>query len=337
MTESFFEKASRLVDPKIKEILGLFVERERKELVNYQITTGGKRFRPALAVASCLACQGKIKDSLYVAAALEILHNCTLIYDDIIDRSVLRRGKPTLWFKYGKSMAECVGVSYAAAIFQAANRSPYPQEIAELFAKTMKIIIEGEILDILFEQSGREEEKYVTKNRYKKVDKADYLRMISKKTASLTEACCEAGAVCAAASPKEKEVLKRYGFNLGLAFQIRDDILDIFGQEKKFGKKIGKDIEEKKMGNIVVVYTLQELASGQDRQNLLTLFKKSRVYKKDIERALKIINKTKAKERSLALEEKHIKKAKGSLLSLPAGKWNSFLAKLADFVIEREK
>ena len=127
MVDSFFKKVFRLVDPKVREILNLSVDQKRKELVNYQVGTGGKGFRPALAVASCLACRGKTKDVLYAAAGLEILHNCTLIFDDIIDNSFLRRGRKTLWSKYGKSIAQCVGLDYAAAIFQAANKSSYPQ------------------------------------------------------------------------------------------------------------------------------------------------------------------------------------------------------------------
>ena len=97
-----FKKWANLVDPKIKEILTLFVDKKTQKLVNYQIAVGGKRLRPALTIAGCLVCGGKIENALYPAAGLEILHNCTLIYDDIIDNSNLRRGKPTAWFKFGR-------------------------------------------------------------------------------------------------------------------------------------------------------------------------------------------------------------------------------------------
>lgn len=337
MIDSFFKKVFRLVDPKIKEVLDISVDQKTKDLVNYQVSTGGKRLRPVLAVASCLACRGKIKDVLYAAAGLEILHNCTLIFDDIIDNSFLRRGRKTVWSKYGKSIAQCVGLDYTAAIFQAANRSVSGREISELFANTMKKIIEGEILDILFEQSGRQDEKYVASNRYRKIAKKDYLEMISKKTASLTEASCEAGAVCTRAKKKERRALKKYGFNLGMAFQIRDDILDIFGQESKFGKKIGKDIEEKKMGNIVIFYTLQELSSKKDKKRFMAIFMKNKVSRKDIKQAMALINKTRAKEKALVLEEKYASRAREGLQGLTSGKWKSFLAQIADFVVERNK
>ena len=337
MVETFFKKAYQLVDPKIKEILALYVDPKKKHLINYQISSGGKRLRPALAIASCLACKGKTKDVLYAAAGLEILHNCTLIFDDIIDKSILRRGRQTVWAQFGESIAQCVGLNYTAAIFQAANRSKHSVQISEILAKAMKTVMEGEVTDILFEQSGRQKEKYVVENRYKKISKKDYLQMTGKKTASLTEACCEAGAVCAGSSKKQKKALKQYGFSLGIAFQIRDDILDVFGKEKEFGKKIGKDIEERKLGNIVILCALQELTFLKEQKSLSTILKKKKIEAKDIQRALGIINKTKAREKALALEKRHIEKAKKALRELPQGKWNKLLFNIADFVVERNK
>ena len=337
MIVSFFKKVPRLVDPKIKEILSLSVDEKRRGLVNYQIKTGGKRIRPVLTLASCLACGGKTKDVLYAAAGLEILHNCTLIFDDIIDRGSLRRDKQTLWFRFGESVAQCVGLNYTAAVFQAANRSNHPREISEILARAMKTIMEGEVMDILFEQSGRDNEKYVVRNRYKRISKKDYLQMISKKTASLIEACCEAGALSAGASKKKTKALKEYGFNLGMAFQIRDDILDIFGKEKEFGKKIGKDIEEKKLGNIVILCALQELNGSKEQKSFLAILRKKRVRQQDISKALKIINKTKAKERALSLEKRYVNTAQKSLKNLPRGEWNDLLHQIADFLIERNK
>jgi geranylgeranyl diphosphate synthase type I len=335
--ESVFKKWTRLVNSKIKEILNVSVDKKTQGLVNYQMTTGGKRLRPVLTIASCLCCGGKIKDVLYPAAGLEILHNCTLVYDDIIDNSNKRRGKPTVWSRYGRSMTECIGLDYAAAIFQAANKSRYPVRISEIFAGTLKEIMDGQILDILFEQSGRENERYITENRFQKIDEKDYLKMVSKKTASLIKACCETGAVSASAKTNEVKALRSYGFNLGIAFQIRDDILDIFGKEKEFGKKIGKDIQERKLGNIVIFYALEELKSAKEKNRLLAILRKNEIKDKDIKKALMLISKTKAKERSFALEKEYVKKAKANLGKLPKNKWNEFLTKLADFVIERNK
>lgn len=334
--EDFFKKTSQLVDPKIKEVLNLYVDKKTQALVNYQIETGGKRLRPALAMASCLACGGKINDVLYSAVGLEILHNYTLIIDDIIDNSVTRRGQLTTWVKFGKSIAEFIAMNYSATIFQTANRSKESNKISELFAKVTKIVTDGQILDILFEQSGREDEKYVAMNRYKKITDQNYFEMISKKTAVLIEASCEVGGISARVEKSQMEALKNYGFNLGIAFQVQDDILDIFGSIKKLGKEIGHDIKGKKLSNIIILYALKELPLTE-KKKVLNIFKKMEITEKNVRKIIQIVNKTKAKEKACLLEEKYIQKAKQSLKQLPQNKWSNILNDIADFVIEREK
>jgi len=332
----FLKKTAKTVDPIIQELLESYIDKKFYKLINYQVSTGGKRLRPALTIISSKLFGGKIKNVLYPAAGLEILHNCTLIVDDIIDHSELRRKKPTTWFKFGKSVAECMGVDYLAAAFEGANRSKKPAVISEIFAETLKIIFNGEILDILFEQRGREEESYIVKNRYHKITKQKYYEMVGRKTASLAQNCCEVGGICAGASNKQLEALKDYGFNLGIAFQVRDDILDIFGEEKKFGKKIGKDIEERKLGNIVILSALSEL-SKPEKEKILKIIRKKEIKNKDIKEAIKLIKKTNSYQETCHLAESFAKKAKESLKLLPKNKWNKILENLADFVIQREK
>lgn len=333
----FCKRVSRLVDPVIKEVLGLSIDENRHRLVNYQVASGGKRLRPALAIASCLACGGEVEDALYPAAGLEILHNCSLIYDDIIDNSDLRRGRPTVWAEFGKSVAQCVGLGYTAAVFQAANRSRHALEVSEVLARTMKTVVEGEILDVLFEQRGREDEKYVVSRRSRTITLEDYLRMVSLKTASLMRASCEVGAISAGADEAQREALGEYGFNLGMAFQVRDDILDIFGDEQEFGKRIGKDIEEGKLGNIVVFYALEELRSAGGYRQLSAILRKNRVEDGDIQKALWLIGKTHARDRSARLEEDYIDRATRSVKEMPESKWNGLLYRLADLWSHRER
>ena len=332
----FLKKTAAMVSPVIQELLESYVDKEFYELIDYQVSTGGKRFRPALTIISSKLLGGKIKDVLYPASGLELLHNSTLIVDDIIDHSQLRRNKPTVWFKFGRSIAECMGVDYLAAAFEGANHSKKPVMISEIFAKTLKTVINGEILDILFEQQGRQEEPYVIKNRYHKITKQKYYEMISRKTASLAQSCCEVGGICTRASSKQLKTLKDYGFNLGMAFQVRDDVLDIFGDEKKFGKKIGKDIEERKLGNIVILSALSEL-SKSDKEKLLKIIRKKEVKDKDIKEAMKLIKKTRAREKACSLAEEFAAKAKEQLKLLPQNRWNKALESLADFAVQREK
>jgi geranylgeranyl diphosphate synthase type I len=329
------KKIAQKVEPKIKEILADGLDKKTKPLVFYPIESGGKRLRPILAVISCFCCGGKIKDVLYPAAGLEILHNYTLIIDDIIDHSILRRGRLTVWKKFGSSITQCLGVDYAASVFQAAVRSKESKKISELFARTMKQISDGEILDILFEQAGRQKEPFVLRNRFKRINQKDYFEMAGKKTALLLSASCQAGGIAAHADRKKIKALKSYGYNLGLAFQIQDDILDIFGG-KEFGKKIGKDIEERKLGNIVILYALAEL-SPKKRKNLLAIFKRRKVAKSDILAAISLIKETAAGEKALQLARTFCQKAKASCRILPKNSWNAALQDIAEFVIERNK
>ena len=324
--DKILTKLMKPVESVIEKLLISYIDENHQELVKYQIKTGGKRLRPALVIISCRMLGGKLEDTLYPAAGLEILHNYTLIVDDIIDNSNLRRGKPTVWAKFGKSIAECIGMDYSVAIFQAVNRSKKPIKLSELFAKTMKAIVDGQILDILFERWGREEEDYIVKNRY--------FKMVSKKTAFLFQTCCQTGGICAGAKEKELQALRNYGFNLGLAFQIQDDILDIFGEEKKFGKKIGKDIMERKGGNIVILLALKKLNLAE-KKKLLGILRKKKIDQKDIKKAVNLIKKTKSQQKVILLGEKCVERAKKALGQLPKNKWNDILKEVVDFVMER--
>ncbi|MFA4998440.1 MAG: polyprenyl synthetase family protein [Candidatus Paceibacterota bacterium] len=331
----FLAQTAKIVDPIINRLLNLCVGKKFQGMVKYQINTGGKRIRPALAIASAKLFGGKTRDVLYPAAGLEILHNYSLIIDDIIDNSFLRRGKPTVWAKFGRSIAQCIGIDFGAAIFQAANRSRYPVKTSEILAKTLKILVEGEISDILFEQSGRKDEPYVVKNRYRNVSEKRYLEMVGKKTASLFQSCCEIGAVSAGAKEKQIKALKNYGFNLGVAFQVKDDILDIFGEGQKFGKKIGKDIQEGKMANAIICFAYQEF-SQKEKKEFSQIIRKGVISDRDIRRAIILIKKTKAREKAINYGERFIEKAKANLSLLPKNSWNRALVDLCDIVIERE-
>jgi geranylgeranyl diphosphate synthase, type I len=332
----FLEDSTKRIEPIVEELLLSYVDEKNKKAVRYQILTGGKRLRPALALVVCYMLGGKTEDVLYPAASLEILHNYSLIIDDIVDKSPLRRKEPTCWFKLGKSTAECISIDYSAAIFQGANRSKKPVEVSELLAKTMKVLVDGEILDILFEQSGRSNEPYIKENRYDKVTDEDYFKMVSQKTAALVQASCEVGALTAGAKEKDLEKIREYGLNLGMAFQIQDDILDIFGSQKSFGKRKGQDIAEGKLGNIVILFACREF-SPQDKKNFLEIIKKNNVNNREIKEIIEKIKKTNALSLSSDKAREFIDKAKKSLEVLPQNKWNEILNEIADFVIKREK
>ena len=328
---------SGLVMPVIEELLTQNVEEHNSELVVYQCKVGGKRIRPSLVVLSGQVFGAGINELLYPAASIEILHNSTLVIDDIIDHSEFRRDEPTVWNKYGKSIAECTAFDYLAAVYEGINHVNNSSKLIDLYSKTLKTIIDGEIKDILFERSGREDEDYVVKNRYQTITKDDYFKMIGQKTAVLLQACCKAGAIVAGASDEQINIIGDFGFNLGNAFQIYDDILDIFGNEKEFGKKIGKDIIEKKMGNFVILSAIEQLESN-DRDIICNLLNgSSEISDQDVETITSLIKKTDAKQIAESNASTYIQNALRALEKLPNNEYNEKLAELAKFIIDRNK
>jgi len=228
-----------------------------KEPLLYPVSTGGKRIRPALTMASTLALEGDLEKSLPAAAAVELAHNYSLIFDDIIDHGEVRRGMPTVWRRYGITTAILVAVHYRESIAQALNDTVDPPRFHAKMAETLKLLVDGERLDVLFEQAGRLDEPYVLENRWRRVTLGDYIDMVYRKTGALIETSCLFGAYTAGAGSAGEEAMARYGRGIGIAFQVADDIIDIFGRPEATGKKPGKDIEEHKLGNIVIALALE--------------------------------------------------------------------------------
>jgi geranylgeranyl diphosphate synthase type I len=323
------------VEPYIQELLVQDVEDSNKELALYQCSVGGKRLRPGLVVVSGQVFGAAEDDLLYAAAAAEILHNATLIIDDIIDHSEFRRDQPTCWNKFGKSIAECTAFAYSSSVFSGANRAKNGSKIVDLYGKTIKVIIDGEIKDILFERSGREDEEFVVQHRYREITKDDYFKMIGQKTAVLLQTCCMAGAICADASDEQVQAVGDFGYNLGMAFQLRDDILDIFGDEKEFGKKIGKDIIEKKLGNYIILSAIEQLGP-EDKEYVRGLLAGNReVVDEDVASVTALIEKTNAKKDAEDTANYYIQSALRSLDQLPQNEHTIKLREAAEYIVGR--
>ena len=329
-------KISGLVEPAIKKLLSDGVDPKNQELAFYQCASGGKRIRPTLLITSGQVFGADINDLIYPAAAVEIMHNSTLIADDIIDHSEFRRDKPTCWKNYGRSAAECMILEYMAAVYEGLMDSKNCSVLTNLFSKTLKKVIDGELNDILFERSGRNDEDYVVKNRYKTITTDDYFDMIGKKTAVLLKCCCMAGAIVADASYAMTEIIGDFGFNLGLAFQIRDDSLDIYGDEKEFGKKIGKDIIEKKMGNFVILTAMDQLNAVDKKLINKLLTSTANISAKEIKTVTDLLDKTDAKEIADSTANYYIGRAYHSLDKLPQNEYTENLRQIARFIVDRE-
>lgn len=204
--------------------------------LGYMIGIGGKRIRPKLCLLAWSMFKDDLDDSiLQPAAGLEIFHTFTLIHDDIMDRSELRRGKPTVWSKWDEDTAILSGDVMLIDSYRRVAHAPKEAlpEVLDLFTDTAAKVCEGQQLDMEFEQRDC-------------VSIDEYLQMIGLKTAVLIAASAKMGAVIAGAGKDDVDALYRYGFDLGLAFQIADDYLDCYGDEKVFGKPIGGDIVHNK-------------------------------------------------------------------------------------------
>ncbi len=330
--EETIKATKEKVDPAIEELLLWHGGKRFKDPFLYFVRIGGKRLRPALVFLSTMLLEGDRRDAVYPAAAIEILHNYSLLIDDMIDNSETRRGNPTVWKKWGIPATECMGMHYAASVFRGALCSPDPSRVSLILSDTLQVLVEGEMLDILQERKGRESDNFFKEWGYDEVGIEDAVSMMEKKTAKLFEASCKIGGICAKASEESIEEMGEYGFHLGMAFQIRDDILDIFGDEKKFGKKIGKDIEERKGGNVVILFALEERKELKE-----FLEEKENLTDNDLKKATSIISETEAKNRAIKLCEEHAEKAKEKLQGFPQTEIRDIMDHIVNELLKREK
>ncbi|MBE0480304.1 MAG: polyprenyl synthetase family protein, partial [Dehalococcoidia bacterium] len=226
--------------------------------------TAGKRLRPVLCLLTCHSLGGHWRSALPVAAAIELVHNFSLIHDDIQDSSIERRGRPTVWYMWGQPQAINVGDGMHALALSSLLRLedigiPNAKIVraARILGEASLRLCEGQYLDISFE-------------RRMDIKISDYLTMISNKTAALVAGSVEIGAVLATENEPDIAHFKSFGHALGMTFQIHDDVLSIWGDEKKIGKSISTDIRSKKK-TLPVVYLLEK-ARGAASAHLLEIY-----------------------------------------------------------------
>ena len=217
-----------------KEILKLDWEREPKGLyapIAYTLAAGGKRVRPQLAMIGSQLFGGKDEEVLPAALALEVFHNFTLLHDDVMDKAEVRRGRPTVHIQWNENTAILSGDQMMIEAYTLLSQVPERAlaRVLQLFNKMATEICEGQQYDVDFEQKNN-------------VTIEEYLMMIRLKTSVLLANALQIGAYIAGASEEEQQAVYQFGINIGLAFQIQDDILDVWGDPKTFGKAVGGDI-----------------------------------------------------------------------------------------------
>ena len=227
----------------------------------YILNSGGKRLRPLLVLLSAKAVGGSFKNAYNAAASVEMLHNFTLVHDDIMDNADKRRGRLTLHKKYDHNTAILTGDSLLSVAYEYLLKdcNGSAKELISSFTHGLIEVCEGQSMDTDFESR-------------KNVSLSEYITMIKKKTAAMAEMCCRIGALLGGGSKDQVTALGNYGLNLGIAFQIQDDLLDISADEKKFGKTIGGDLVEGK--KTFLFLEALEKSKGEDRRRLLMVIER---------------------------------------------------------------
>ena len=273
------EQIQEIIQQKIKTLNFSGQPVELYEPIHYTLNLGGKRLRPALCLLACDMFDGNIGRAIAPAIGIEIFHNFTLLHDDIMDQAPIRRGKSTVYKKWNQNIAILSGDTMMALAYDYIMKAPEKvrTEVFSVFSKTAIEVCEGQQYDMNFETQVH-------------VTIPDYIEMIRLKTAVLLAGSLKIGALIGGASADDAEKLYKFGENLGIAFQLKDDLLDAFGDEDKFGKIKGGDISSNKKTYLYL--KAFELATGKYRDEIRHFFSpEMKNQKEKIEGVLRIYEK----------------------------------------------
>ncbi len=289
-------------------------------VVSYLLNRKGKRIRPALTFLTA-GLLGEINRRTHIGAAMvELLHTATLIHDDVVDEAMERRGFASINARWNNKIAVLVGdFLLAKGLLIAIDNKEY--DFLNVLSESVRLMSEGELLQI---QTSREEETNETR----------YFDIIYGKTASLISACCEIGAISVMNDPNIRSKVKEFGRLLGLAFQIRDDIIDYIGKSSIVGKPIGNDIRERKI-TLPLIYALQNVPTNEARKVIKQV--KSRSKKKDIKLIVDFVLANNGISLAEMKAKEFIERAKLILDDFDDSYSKESLMRLADFIVEREK
>jgi len=255
---SQYQRYKGIVDQQLRSCVRKNEPLSLYQPVRYVLSGGGKRIRPLLVILSCEAVGGSARQAQHAAVAVEILHNFTLVHDDIMDNAASRRSRATVHTKWDTNIAILVGDELVALAYRELlrTRSPYIARVADIFTEGVVEVCEGQAYDKEFEMRNH-------------VSLDEYLLMIGKKTGKMVSVASEMGAVIGGGTASEIRASKLYGTSIGRAFQIQDDLLDVVADEKEFGKPIGGDIVEgKKTFLLIEAYARSH---GADKRLLLSV------------------------------------------------------------------
>jgi len=289
------------------------------EISNHTISSGGKRLRPLLTLASAKLCGYKGSNHIDLAASVEFIHTATLLHDDVVDKSDLRRGNKTANNLWGNKESILVGDFLLGKSFDlmgAANSL----DIYRILSNAAVVISEGEVLQL--SASGNIED-----------GKEQYFTIISAKTAELFAAACEVGAVLAEKPTAEVEAIRNYGLNLGIAFQIVDDLLDYFSSENDMGKSVGDDFKEQKV--TLPVIKAYKNSSDEEKAFWQRCINDGSQSEDDIKTAINYMKSHNVYETVMEKAFEYADIAKKSLEVFEDSEYKSTLIDIADFSVKR--
>ncbi len=289
------------------------------DVASHLINSGGKRLRPLLTLASARLFGYSGVDHIKLAAAVELIHGATLLHDDVVDASALRRGERTANIIWGNKESVLVGDYLFAQAFElmVAARD---LKVLQILSRASGVIAEGEVLQLATQKNLEATFEM-------------YLAVVDSKTAALFAAATQAGAIIAGADPRAEEALRGFGRNLGVAFQLVDDALDYSGREVSLGKSVGDDFREGKM-TLPVVYALDR-AGPPEREFWRRTIAEGRQRPEDFDRARDLIASTRALEDTFACARRYAARALDDLALAPSNAWRDQLAEIAALSVAR--
>lgn len=288
------------------------------QVSQYIIAAGGKRLRPALLLMTCGALGYQSTQRFNLAAVVEFIHTATLLHDDVVDESILRRGNPTANETFGNPASVLVGDFLYSRAFQMMVEAQN-MRIMQVLADATNVIAEGEVMQLMNMHNAG-------------LDEAGYLQVIRSKTAKLFEASARVGAILAGAEPALEEACAEYGQALGTAFQVIDDVLDYAGDAAVMGKSLGDDLREGK-ATLPLIVAMQR---GNDSQRELIRHAIENGATEQLEAVIAIVRETGALEVSRQAAAREAERAVAAAQRLPAGSHADSLLQLAAQLLERQ-
>ena len=320
------EQVLKFYDEDLKEVEANLKENLKShapmiaQVGNHLLISGGKRLRPLLVILSSRFCRYEGEADIYLASIVEFIHTASLLHDDVIDSAEIRRGKPVANSIWGNEASILVGdYLYSKALKLAVGLKN--QRIMDTLSEATTTMSEGQIIELL-------------KINDPDITEEEYLKMVEAKTAVLISACCRVGAIISGVEKKVEESLANFGLNLGMAFQLADDILDYRADELKLGKTLGKDLDEAKI-TLPLIHLLKR-GKTEEVTGVKEIIRTNGFKPKDLEFILMLMNKYDSLGFCLYRAKEYLRKAKESIGIFEDTPLKEALFAVADYVINRE-